>query len=379
MKSTQIFFLIIFCHAGIALGQTHQGHNPSNKKDKTQLVEQNKKLLDRVPIEVPEDQQTKMGLQFQAAKKEHIEHIIRTVGNVTADQRTEAHVHTKINGWIEKIYADFVGKSVKKGQALFDLYSPELLSTEQEMLAAKHHGTTGKEISESAVERLRLWGVPQQEIDQINKTGKAKRAITFVSPVDGYVVNKTAIQGMYITPDMELYHIADLSHVWIIVTLYEYDIASIREGDSAIIKLPYEEGRSFSGKISYVYPEIEPETRTAKARIEIANDDKSLKPGMFTNVEIKKDLGEAIVIPDDSVIDTGTRKIVFVKTSSKHFEPREIKIGARVENKFAILTGLSEGDEVVTTSHFLIDAESKFQTALKKGASTTGHSGHGGK
>lgn len=320
-----------------------------------------------------------MGLKLATAEKKHLSHTIRTVGTVTADQTKEAHVHSKLNGWIDQIYADYIGKPVKKGQPLFELYSPDLVSTQEEYFAARKQGGTGAEIAKAALERLKLWGVPDSEISRLTKSGKSKRTVTFTAPVDGFIVNKTAIRGMYITPDMELYHIADLSKVWIIVTLYEYDVAVIEVGNAASIQLPYDPNKSFSGKISYIYPEIETETRTAKARIELPNQDQKLKPGMFTNVEIKKELGEAVTVPDDSVIDTGIRQIVFVKTGQTRFEPREVKVGPRVDHSFAIMKGLSSGDQVVASAHFLIDAESKFQAALQKGeaSSGSGHSGHG--
>ncbi|OQW47466.1 MAG: hypothetical protein A4S09_15200 [Proteobacteria bacterium SG_bin7] len=332
----------------------------------------------RVTVDVPQDQQSKIGLKTTKAKKEKTLHTIRTVGTVTADQTKEAHVHTKINGWIEEIYADYVGKAVKKGQPLFDLYSPDLVSTQEEYISAKEQKSAGSDIAKVALERLKLWGVSQKETDRLVKTRKAKRSLSFDSPVDGFIVNKTAIRGMYINPEMELYHIADLSRIWIVVTLYESDIATISVGDDAELRLPYDLNKTFKGKISYIYPEIETETRTAKARIEIENKDQKLKPGMFVNVEVKKDLGEAVVIPDDSVIDTGTRRIVFVKTSQSRFEPREIKVGPRVGNSFIVLSGLKDQEEVVSSAHFLIDAESKLQAALRKGESQpAGHQGHG--
>lgn len=380
-----IYFLLLMGCAN-AFAQTHTGHGELPKTPKApiklapQKAEPIKKDEARVPIEVPIEQQSKIGLKVAKAEKKKVEHTIRTVGTVTADQTKEAHVHTKINGWIEQIYADYIGKPVKKGQSLFELYSPDLVSTQEEYLAARKQGAPGKEIAVTALERLKLWGVPQSEIDRLKKSGKAKRSVTFDSPVDGFIVNKTAIQGMYITPEMELYHIADLSRIWIIVTLYEYDVAVISVGDEAEIQLPYDPDKSFKGKISYIYPEIELETRTAKARIELDNPDQKLKPGMFSNISLKKNLGEAIVIPDDAVIDTGARKIVFVKTGTSRFEPREIKAGPRIENTFAILSGLKEGEEIVTSAHFLIDAESKFQAALQKGSPTnSGHGGHGEK
>lgn len=380
-----IFFLLLMVCAN-AFAQTHTGHRELPKTSKSpvklapQKTEPTKNEEARVSIDVPLEQQSKIGLKVLRAEKKKIEHLIRTVGSVTADQTKEAHVHTKINGWIEQIYADYIGKPVKKGQSLFELYSPDLVSTQEEYLAARKQGAPGREIAATALERLKFWGVPQAEIDRLKKSGKTKRSVTFDSPVNGFIVNKTAIQGMYITPEMELYHIADLSRIWIIVTLYEYDVAVISVGDEAEIQLPYDPDKSFKGKISYIYPEIELETRTAKARIELDNPDQKLKPGMFSNISLKKNLGEAIVIPDDAIIDTGIRKIVFVKTGTSHFEPREVKAGPRIENMFAILSGLKEGEEIVTSAHFLIDAESKFQAALQKGSPTnSGHGGHGEK
>lgn len=376
----QKFYLLLFIFfSGAAFAQSHSEHGNvvvSNKSPRPEI----KNEEPRVPIDVPVEQQTKIGLKFTKAEKNKVEHTIRTVGTVTADQTREAHVHTKINGWIERIYADYIGKPIKKGQPLFELYSPDLVSTQQEYLAARKQGEPGREISNAALERLKLWGVSQAELDRLKAEGKAKRSITFDSPVSGFIINKTAIRGMYINPEMELYHIADLSRIWILVTLYEYDLAAISVGDEADIQLPYDPNKFFKGKISYIYPEIELETRTAKARIEIDNPDQKLKPGMFANVVLKKDLGESVVVPEDSVIDTGTRKIVFVKVGVSQFEPREVKAGPRVGNKFIIFSGLQGGEDVVTSAHFLIDAESKFQAAIKKGAITTqDHGGHGGK
>jgi multidrug efflux pump subunit AcrA (membrane-fusion protein) len=332
----------------------------------------------RIPIEVPVEQQSRIGIKLIKAEKKPLEYTIRTIGNVTADQTKEAHVHSKINGWIERIYADYIGKAVKKGQPLFELYSPELVSTQEEYLAARKQGGIGKEIAEAALERLKLWSVPQSEIAHLMKDGKPKRALIFSAPVDGYIVNKMAIQGMYIMPEIELYHIADLEKVWVIVTFYEYDISVINVGDEANIQLSYDSTKSFSGKINYIYPEVDIETRTAKARIEVSNSKRELKPGMFTNVEIKKNLGESVIVPDDAVIDTGIRKIVFVKIGATRFEPREVKVGPHINGFFAILSGVNAGEQVLTSAHFLIDAESKFQSALQKGENTgSKHTGHG--
>lgn len=366
MKWTIVFFLLSF---SVFAQQQH-------KPEKIAVKPAVKADEPRVPVIIPPEQQNKIGVKTSKAEKKKGEYTIRTVGTVTADQSKEAHVHTKINGWIENIYADSIGKPVKKGQPLFDLYSPDLLSTQEEYLSARKMGEGGKDIAKVALDRLKLWGVSPRDINRLVNSGVSKRTLSFDSPVNGFIVNKTAIKGMYITPEMELFHIADLSRVWILVTLYEYDVSLIKTGDMADIELPFDPGKNFKGKISYIYPEIEMETRTAKARIEADNADQKFKPGMFANIEIKRSIGESISIPEDAVIDTGLRKIVFVKTGASQFEPREIKTGPRMSGSFVVLSGVKEGEDVVTAAHFLIDAESKFQAAVKRGSPAGGHGGH---
>jgi membrane fusion protein, copper/silver efflux system len=375
---------IFLCFSANAFaGQPHGGHGETAPPKQNAAAPDEKKSSKpeeaRVPVEVPAERQAKIGLKVAKAEKKNVEYAIRTVGTITVDQTREAHVHTKIKGWIERIYADYVGKPVKKNEPLFDLYSPELVATQEEYVAARRQGSIGGEIAASARRRLQLWEVPKAEIERLESSGKANRTVTFNSPADGFIIEKMAIQGMYITPDMELYRIADLSRLWIIITLYEYDVAVIAEGDKAAVSLTYDPDKSFTGTISYVYPEIEEKTRTARARVEVDNPDQRLKPGMFVNVELKKQLGESVVVPSDAVIDTGARSIVFVKSGASLFEPREVKIGPRVDNVFVVLSGLEGGEDVVTSANFLIDAESKFQAAIQKGTpSPAGHGGHGG-
>ncbi|MDI1229287.1 MAG: efflux RND transporter periplasmic adaptor subunit [bacterium] len=378
----RILLICVFLIIGAnAFAQSHSEHDAGNAPKAQEGASDNGKIetkteATRIPIEVPVERQVKIGLKVATTEKKKVEHTIRTIGTVTADETKEAHVHTKIKGWIERVHADYVGKPVQKGQPLYDLYSPDLIATQEEYLAARQQGSIGREIAATALDRLKLWGVSQTEIERLEKTGKSNRAVTFNSPADGFILAKMAVQGMYITPEMELYRITDLSRLWIIASLYESDIAVISDGDEASISLPHDANKSFTGKISYIYPEIEEVTRTAKARIEVDNQDLRLKPGMFANVELRKNLGESIVVPDDAVIDTGTRSLVFVKTDASRFEPREVKVGPRVEDTFIILSGIASGEEVVISAHFLIDAESKFQAAIQKGApSQAGHAG----
>lgn len=332
----------------------------------------------RIAVNVPIEQQTRIGLKVSKVGKRDVVRTIRTIGTVTADETKEYHFHTKINGWVEKVYADYVGRRIRKGEPLFDLYSPDLVTTQEEYLEArKQRDTIGQEIAKAALDRLLLWGVPASEINKLKSSGKVKTAVTFVSLADGFIANKEVVKGMYITPDMELYQIDDLAHLWVVVTLYEYDVATVSVGDEVEIRLPYDPDVVLKGKINYLFPEIEAETRTAKARIEIDNTDQRLKPRMFVDVELKKDMGMSLLIPEDAVIDTGTRKIVFIKTGPSSFNPRRITVGPRIGNEVIILSGLTEGEEVVTSAHFLIDAESKFRAVLQTdNIANPGHSGH---
>jgi len=336
---------------------------------------------ERVPITVSSTAQAGVGLKTQTVSRETLAHTIRTVGSITTDQTKEARVSMRISGWIEKIHADYVGKSIKKGAPLFDLYSPELVSTQNEYLSAiKQGGVLASEVAETALERMRLWGVSNSEIAKLSARGKSQRAITFYAPVDGVIISKSAILGSYVTPDTELYYLADLSKVWLLLTLYESDISLIHVGDKIDATLPYDKSKHYIGTINYVYPELDPETRTVKARVEVNNADGFLRPGMFTNVEIKKELPDTLVIPDDAVIDTGVRKLVFVKTGDVTFEPRQVEIGPRINGQMTILSGLKLGEAVVVNASFLVDAESRMQAALRKGKTAApGHGEHGKK
>ncbi len=370
----------LLAFAQSSLGQ-HSGHEaPKVQPQKGSSLKQKTKAQDepRIAVQISSAEQSKIGLKTAKAETSKLDVTIRTVGSVSADQTREAHVHTRLNGWIERIFVDAIGKPVKKGEPLFELYSPDLVATQEEYLAARRGGATGNEIAQAALDRLRGWNVPESEISRLRSSGKSKRTVAFNSPETGFVVNKSAIQGMYITPEMELYHIADLSRIWIIVTLYESDINSINVGDAADVKLPYDESRTFQSPISYIYPELDIETRTSKARIELENKNQALKPGMFVNIEIKKSLGESVTVPEDAVIDTGVRRLVFLKKRNTEFEPREVRIGPRAEGKVVVLSGLQAGADVVVSAHFLLDAESKVQAALQKGRTTPqGHGAHG--
>lgn len=363
--------------------QAHAQHNMNSEKEDTPRQDSNssQSIGGRISVTVPVDQQARVGLKTAKVEKKNVARTIRTIGTVATDQTREFNFHTKINGWVEKVYADYVGKRIQKGDPLFDLYSPDLITTQKEYIEArKLGGSTGQEIAKAALDRLQLWGVPSLEIDRLKTSGKVKKSLTFISLTDGFIVNKKVIRGAYITPEMELYQIADLSHLWVVVTFYEYDVSAVSVGDEVEIRLPYDPEATFQGRINYIFPAIESETRTAKARIEIDSVNQKLKPSMFVDVELKKDMGASLIIPEDAVIDTGARKIVFVKTGPSSFDPREITVGSRIGKKVIILSGLMEGEEVITSAHFLIDADSKFRAALQKNSGvSSGHAGHNAK
>jgi Cu(I)/Ag(I) efflux system membrane fusion protein len=332
----------------------------------------------RAPLSISPTAQAAAGLQTERVTKQRLTHQIRTIGSIMTDQTREASTNTRVSGWIEKIHVNYVGKSVRKGEPLYELYAPDLISTQEEYLTALTHGAAGAEAAAAALTRLRLWGVSEIELRRLAIAKSVLRAVTFYSPVDGVVIRKSAVLGAYVTPQTELYYLADISTVWLLLTLYEADVSLINVGDSVTVGLPYDPARHYVGKISYIYPEIDTQTRTAKARIEIANSDGFLRPGMFANAEMAKELPEMLVVSADAVIDTGQRKLVFIKGDENELLPQEVELGPRVGDKITILSGLKEGDYVVMGATFLIDAESRLQAALRKGKTATpGHGEHG--
>ncbi|MBI3592434.1 MAG: efflux RND transporter periplasmic adaptor subunit [Nitrospirae bacterium] len=320
--------------------------------------------------------------------------IIRTVGRIEYDERRLSTVNTKIEGWIEKLYIDYTGRYVKRGEPLAEIYSPELIATQQEFLntlkwaKSKNNppsppfskggkgGLPDESVSsllakdadavlEAAKQRLKLWDITDAQINKIQETGKPVRTLTLYSPVSGYVVQKMALQGMRVMPGEKLFDVADLSTVWIVSDIYEYELPLIKTGQTANIMLSYFPGKEFSSKIDYVYPALSGETRTAKVRFTISNPGGQLKPQMFTNVEVKINLGKRLVIPEDAVIDTGMRQIVYVDKGEGNFEPREVTAGIKAEGMIEIIKGLKSGEKVASSANFLIDSEARLKGIVK--------------
>lgn len=357
----------------------HQGHAKTGEQAKEQTGPAKAEPEGEAPtIEIPSEKQQLIGLKTTAVSMKSLEKVIRTVGRVEYDERRLATVNIKFEGWIEKLHVDYTGKYVKKGEPLAEVYSPELIATQQEFLnvlkwskkaaSGNQQSAIGgmltkdaETIVEAAKQRLRLWDITDEQIKKIEESGKPIRTLTLHSPVSGYVVQKMALQGMRVMPGEKLFDIADLSTVWIISDIYEYELPMIKVGQTAKIRLSYFPGKEFSSKIDYLYPTLAGETRTAKVRFSIPNPGGKLKPQMFTNVEVKISLGKKLAIPDDAIIDTGTRQIVYVDKGEGLFEPREVMLGIRVEGFREVLMGLKAGEKVASSATFLIDSEAQLK------------------
>ena len=338
-------------------------------------------------VNVTPERQQLVGMRRASAEIRPMIKKIRTVGIVTYDETRVAQVFSKVEGWIETLAVNYTGKLVQKGQPLFTLYSPDLVSTQEEfLLALKAKQTLGsssiKEISsgsesllESAHRRLSLWDISEEQIRELEKSGKPNRTLTFHSPISGFVLKKDALQGMRVMPDKELYTIADLSTVWVNADIYEYDLADVREGQRATISLSYFPARTFAGKVSWISPVLDEKTRTAKVRLEFANREFILKPEMYANAEIEIDAGRKLAVPDEAVLDSGLRKVVFLDKGQGRFEPAEVKIGRKFDGYYEVLEGLSPGERILASASFLLDSESRLKEAMGAMAGMPGMEG----
>lgn len=336
----------------------------------------------------PEKQQL-MGVRIATVERRPMVRTVRTVGTITYDETRVTHVHSKIEGWIDKLYVNYTGKLVEKGQPLFTIYSPDLLATQQEyLLAVKARErfsassipevrSGGESLVEASKRRLALWDISESQIRELEEKGEAQRTLTLYAPHSGFVIKKEANQGMRIMPDKELYTIADLSTVWVNVDIYESEIPFVRPGQRASVTLSYDPGAAFSGKVSYIYPYVDEKTRTVKARLDVPNLGFKLKPDMYVNAEIKIDGGRHLAVPEEAVLDSGMRKIVFIDKGNGHFEPKEVKLGAKMDGFYQVAAGLEEGQKVAASSAFLLDSESRLAEAMGAMAGMPGMSMEG--
>jgi RND family efflux transporter MFP subunit len=327
-------------------------------------------------VTISPEKQVLAGVRTALVERKPLVREIRTTAQIVADETRIAHVHVKVAGYIDKVYVDFVGQLVKKGQPLFTLYSPDLVSTQEEYLIAKRgNATLGnapfQEISEgsqsllqSAKERLKLWDISDDQIKELDETGKVSKDLTFYSPISGFVTDRKVFPQTSVTPDTELYTVSDLSTVWAVADIYEYEVPFVHLGQRVSLTLSYYPGKTYTGSISYVYPTVDPQTRTVKVRVQLPNPGFLLKPQMFADAQLRVDYGTKILVPEGAVLDSGTEQHVFVVHDGGVFEPRKVTVGPVVDDNAVILSGLKPGETIVVSGNFLIDSESGLKNAM---------------
>jgi len=338
-------------------------------------------------VELTAEQVRTFGVTFGTVEERVLTQAVRTVGTVTFDETRLAEVTQKVGGYIERLHVDFTGKPVRRGQPLADIYSPELVAAQQELLLAARldQDLSGNSVPgvparsanllSAARQRLRLWDVSDAQIDRILRSGTVERTITLFSPVSGVVVEKQILAGQAVQPGQKLYTIADLSTVWIEAELREADAGSLREGDIASIDFAAFPGRPLRGRVEYVYPTLQQQARTLKARLSIPNSDGRLKPGMYATIRFEAAGRRALTVPVSAILQTGERKIVFVDLGSGKVMPQEVEIGRTAGEYAEVLFGLEPGQRVVTSAQYLLDSESNLAEVMRSMAGMTNESG----
>jgi len=337
-------------------------------------------------IKISVEKVQKLGVRTEAAQLRTLDKLVRAAGRVEPDERRTYAISPKFEGYVERLHVNVTGQPVSKGQPLFEVYSPELVSAQREYAIAAQgveslKGAGGsaqdgmKQLADSSLLRLKNWDISEEQVKALAKSGEARRTLTFRSPVSGIVTEKKALQGMRFMPGDALYQVADLSAVWVVADVFEQDIGQVKTGAKAKVKINAYPDKIFEGTITYVYPTLKAETRTVPVRVELPNPGQLLKPAMFAQVELPVGTkGEVVTVPTSAVIDSGTRRIVLVQAKEGRFEPREVKLGQRSDNYVEVLEGVRSGEPVVVAANFLIDAESN----LKAAVGGFGHASHGG-
>lgn len=360
----------------------HTGHTSTPTETSTNGVPQ-------TAVRISPEKQQLIGVQYGIVEHQLLSKSLRAVGRVAFDETKMVRINPKIDGWIEDVYVDFTGKLVNKGQPLLSIYSPDLVQTQEEyLLALKSRKQLGESpfgeavnfsesLVQSAKRRLQLWDVTDAQIKELEARGTPSRTMTLYAPASGFVMQRNAFPKQRVMPDTELYQLADLSNIWIVADIYEFEAADVKLDQPATVTLSSYPGRTFSGRITYIYPQVDNTTRTLKVRIELSNKGFLLKPNMYADVTLKINYGNRLVVPEEAVLDSGSEQLVYVALADGYFEPRKIQIGAKVNDKYVVLNGLQAGERIVTSGNFLIDSESKLKSATSgMGMPGMDHSGH---
>lgn len=339
------------------------------------------------PVHLSPRRQQEIGLTTAVVQRKNISDELQVPGNVDIDEEQVSYVQTRFPGWIQKVFADATWQYVRKGEPLFTIYSPELVSTEQEYLLAKQNqksfaasntGTAaqeGKWLLAATKQRLRQFDVPETEVAALVHGGKVQHNIVINSPASGYITARNALPNAYVQPDTKLYTIADLSTVWVYANVFQTDVGELKPGDPAKVTVDAYPGRAFYGRIDQILPDVDPVTRTVRVRLVMRNPGLVLKPGMYVNVNITVPLGRQLVIPASGVLQTGTENVAFIDEGNGYLQPRLVQVGQQINNSIIVLKGLKAGERIVSSANFLIDSEAQLQAALQSFAPAQQSSG----
>lgn len=333
---------------------------------------------ERNPVRLDADAARRIGVKYAVAEWKTVDRTIQTVGSVTYDETRITDVNPKIDGWVERLYVDFTGSPVRRGQPLLSLYSPMLVAAQEELILARRlvdeaaadpesrAGQRARQLLEASRRRLGYWDIPSAQIRRIEETGQPTKTLTLTAPASGVVVEKSVFEGGRIVPGMNLYRIADLSTVWVEGEVFEKDLSLVREGQPARVSIEAYPGETFAGRVTFVYPTVTLEARTGRVRVELANAQGKLKPGMYARVVLEVPTGEPrLMVPREAVHATGERAWVFVRGPDETLIAREVETGLVADREIEILAGLEEGETVVASANFLIDAESSMGSAIE--------------
>jgi len=339
------------------------------------------------PVQLSPQRLQSIGVKTGTAEIKDVHDEVRATGDVEVDEQRISYVQVRFPGWIQKVYANAAYQYVRRGQPLFTIYSPDLVTTEREYLLARQtsgelRGSTvpgvasgASSLLAGAVERLKQWNVPSREIDQLENTGEVQHEIEVDSPSSGYITERNALPNLYVQPETRLYTLADLSTVWVYAQVFENDLGKIRAGEPASVTVDAYPGRSFAGRVDQVLPQLDAATRTARVRLVFQNPNLKLMPGMFVNVALSIPLSRQLVVPASAVLHSGTRQIVFIDRGGGYLEPREVQVGSQVGGDYVVLKGITARERVVTSANFLIDSESQLQAAAGSFAAAPGPGG----
>jgi RND family efflux transporter MFP subunit len=312
-----------------------------------------------------------MGIRTAKVTRGPLRRVIRTVGAIDYNETSQEDVSTKFKGWIEKLYVDATGQQVHRGDPLFEIYSPELYSAQREYLLAREQGTNAPgamALKTSALTKLKFYDISDAQIADLDRTGQPSKTLRILAPMDGFVVEKMVVQGQMVEPGMKIYRLADLGLVWVQAQVYEQDLAYVKLGQEATVTLSYLSDREFRGRVTYIYPNVDEKTRTARVRMEFHNPGYYLKPGMFATVQVSSELDPSVLlVPDMAILRSGEKNTVFVALDGGKFDPRTLILGPQAENDmYQVISGLKEGERIVTSGQFMLDSESQLREAIQK-------------